>query len=178
MKDLFYMSKMQFIQKVKKKFTHASGASMKYAKRTGLLGNVLVIIFYMLATVYYMGPAALNCSDSIYGFGDSTAGPIWRAGIEPAQPIFGGYETVTNFPEGESLYSPVGYATTAQTIPLRILSKIVGPVCAYNSFNIIGYIFTAMIMFKFIQYLTKRKWVALLAGFALSFTPYVQSKVG
>jgi len=33
-------------------------------------------------------------------------------------------------------------------------------------------------MFAFIMYLTKSRWIALLAGYAVAFTPYVQNKIG
>ncbi len=137
-----------------------------------------VIVTYLLMTASYMGPGFTNCTDSIYGFGDSTAGPIWRNSLEPDQPLLGGYQTLTNYPSGESLYSPIKYATMAQTIMLDVSSDVVGPVCAYNLFNIFGYITTALVMFGFILYLTKSRWIALLSGYAVAFTPYVQSKIG
>lgn len=136
------------------------------------------IAVYIFFTFYYMGPAFTKCTDSIYGFGDSTAGPIWRESIKPAQPLLGGYETATNYPYGESLYSPVGYASLMQTITMNAISKIVGPVCSYNLYNIFGYLTTSLMMFGFVLYLLRSRWIALLAGYAVAFTPYIQSKVG
>lgn len=125
-----------------------------------------------------MGPSVTSCTTTIYGFGDSTAGPIWRGSLKPSQPLFGGYERATNYPHGESLYSPVAYASLVQTVSLTALSKVAGPVCAYNIYNFAGYITTAILMFAFIWYLIKSRWIALLAGYAVAFTPYVQSKIG
>ncbi|MEO8911697.1 MAG: hypothetical protein ABI303_01835 [Candidatus Saccharimonas sp.] len=147
-----------------------------YLKKNWFL--FFAVAIYIFFSAYYMGPGFTNCADSIYGFGDSTAGPIWRNSLKPEQPLFGGYETSTNYPYGESLYSPVGFAASVQTVSMNIGSKVVGPMCAYNLYNIAGYIITAMVMFLFILYLTKNRWIALIAGYAVSFTPYVQSKVG
>lgn len=140
--------------------------------------SFFAVVVFLFFTFYYMGPGFSDCKNSIYGFGDSTAGPIWRNSLQPEQPLFGGPETKTNYPYGESLYSPVGFAASVQTVSMWLASKVVGPVCAYNVYNIVGYVFTAVIMYLFILYLTKNKWIALLAGYAVSFTPYVQSKIG
>ncbi len=137
-----------------------------------------VIVVYSFFILFYMGPITWNCGDSLSGIGDSTGGPIWRSSMEPEQPLLGGPQKQTNYPFGESLYSPVGYASIAQTLTIRGLDKVVGPVCAYNSFNIISYFATALVMFAFLLYLLKSRWVALLGGYAVSFTPYIQSKIG
>lgn len=136
------------------------------------------VLIYIFFTVFYMGPAFYKCNDSLYGFGDSTAGPIWKESLEPDLPVLGGYENATNYPKGESLYSPVNYASLVQSIAIKGMSAAVGPVCAYNLYNIFGYLATALMMFAFILYLTRSRWIALLAGYAVAFTPYVQSKIG
>lgn len=136
------------------------------------------LIVYVFFSAYYMGDGFLKCDQAIYGFGDSTAGPIWRNSLEPDQPPFGGYTDRTNYPIGENLYSPVNFVASVQAITMDIGTEIVGPVCAYNMYNIVGYVFTAMAMFGFVLYLTRNRWVALLSGYAFSFAPYVQGKIG
>lgn len=140
--------------------------------------SVFAIIVYLIFTASYIGPGFYNCTDSIFGFGDSTAGPIWKNSLKPDQPVLGGYVNSTNYPQGESIYSPVAYASLIQSVATTGLSKITNPVCAYNIYNIVGYVLTALIMFAFAFYLTRNRWIALIAGYAVSFTPYVQSKVG
>ncbi len=157
-------------------FLEVRDSSLKYAKKHWFIFVVLAV--YVFFTAYYMGPGFSKCTDSIYGFGDSTAGPIWRNSLKPEQPPFGGYQTSTNYPYGESTYSPVGFIASVQTVSMWAASKVVGPMCAYNLYNITGYVLTALVMFAFIRYLTRNRWIALLAGYAVSFTPYVQSKVG
>lgn len=125
-----------------------------------------------------MGPGFTDCGNSIYGFGDSTAGPIWHNSLQPKQPLFGGEEMKTNYPYGESLYNPVGFAATIQTVAMNTLSKVTNPVCAYNLYNIFGYLTTGIITYLFVVYLTRSRWIAALAGYAVSFSPYVQSKIG
>lgn len=137
-----------------------------------------VVAVYAFFVIFYMGPITWNCGDTLSGIGDSTGGPVWRSSLEPEQPLLGGPENKTNYPYGENLYSPVGYASIAQTLTIRGLDKVVGPVCAYNSFNIISYFATALVMFAFLLYLLKSRWIALLGGYVVAFTPYVQSKIG
>jgi hypothetical protein len=139
---------------------------------------VFAVVVYIFFTFYYMGPAFTKCTDHIYGFGDSTAGPIWRESLKPEQPLLGGPETATNYPYGESLYSPVGYASLVQTVTMNTAAKVVGPVCSYNLYNIFGYLTTSLVMFGFVLYAVRNRWIALLAGYAVAFTPYVQSKIG
>lgn len=142
------------------------------------LSIIIVILSYLFFTVYYMGPSVWNCSDTLTGIGDNTAGPIWRFGLEPDQPILGAYQNKTNFPEGENLNSPINVSTLIQSSVFWAGSKAVGPVCTYNLVNILGYMSTALTMFLFIRYLTKKSWIAWLAGYAVAFTPYFQSKIG
>ena len=142
------------------------------------LALILVIISYVFFIFLYMGPSVWGCGSTLTGIGDNTGGPIWRTSIKPQQPLMGGYEKMTNFPFGENLYSPVGYASVAQTVTVRAVGAVVGPVCAYNTLNMLGYLSTAIIMFAFILYLVKSRWIAWLAGYAVAFTPYVQSKIG
>ncbi len=160
---------------MKKLMCVARGVCMYLYRNWFPLFALLVYVFF---TAYYMGPGLTKCNDSIYGFGDSTAGPIWQNSLKPEQPPFGGFETKTNYPYGESLYSPVRYASTVQTLSMNAASRVIGPVCSYNMYNVVGAIITALAMYGFILYITRNKWVALLAGYAVAFTPYIQSKVG
>ena len=149
---------------------------LEFCKKNGFI--FFAVFIYIFFCWYYMGPGFSDCSHSLYGFGDSTAGPIWKNSMRPEQPLFGGPETRTNYPYGESLYSPVGFAASVQTVSMSAASKLVGPVCAYNLYNIVGYITTAIVAFMFVLYITRNRWVSLLAGYAFSYTPYVQSKIG
>lgn len=124
-----------------------------------------------------MGPVVSDIRGTLYGFGDNTAGPIWRNTVSPGSP-FGGFEYETNFPDGENLYSPVGFSSALQSIPLWGMSQLFSPIVAYNLFNIAGFMFTALVMYGFILYITKSRWIAWLAGFAASFAPYYQVKIG
>lgn len=137
----------------------------------------LVVVSYLGLSFFYMGPVIGDISGSLYGFGDNTAGPVWRNTVSPSNPL-GGFEDKTNFPDGENLYSPVGFSGTLQALPLWTLSRTFSPVTAYNLFNIAGFVSTALIMYGFIMYITKNRWIAWLAGFAVSYAPYYQVKIG
>ena len=63
-----------------------------------------------------MTPQLLHCQTVVYGFGDSTGGPIWRFSVDPSNPLWG-FEHVTNYPYGESLSSPVNWISATSQMP-------------------------------------------------------------
>ena len=138
----------------------------------------LVVLSYLFFTVFYMGPSVWKCNDTLYGFGDNTAGPVWKFGLEPTQAPLGSFENATNYPVGENLYSPTNYSLSGQSLMIWGSSKMLGPVCGYNSINIAGFVLSALVMFGFIYAITKNKWIAWLSGYAVSFSPYYQMKIG
>lgn len=139
--------------------------------------TLIVVLLFTLATAYYMTPEVLHISHTTYGFGDNTAGPIWRNSL-PNQSLLGGFEQATNYPFGENIYTPVGYSLILQTLPIWLLSKLFGPIAGYNIFNMIGFIVSALVMYGFIYRVTRKRSIATLAGYAVSFTPYFQVKIG
>lgn len=136
------------------------------------------VAVYGFFTLYYMGPSVTSCSDTVYGFGDNTAGPIWRGMLANDQGLLGGSTSYTNYPYGDDTTSPVGATLIIQTILIRGLQWVAGPVCGYNLMNILGFMASALVMFGFIYWITKNRWVSLFAGYAVAFTPYYQMKVG
>ena len=141
------------------------------------LPHLLAVLSFVLVTAYYMTPQVLHCQTTVYGFGDSTAGVIWRNGVSSDNPLWGP-EQVTNYPYGEDLSSPVNYISVLHFTLYWVLAKIAGPICGFNLLNFIGFVATAAAMYGFIHWLTHKKSIAWLAGFAVSFSPYFQNKVG
>lgn len=135
------------------------------------------IAVYLFATVYYMGPSIASCDSVTYGFGDNTAGPIWRSTL-PNQGLLGGVTGVTNAPYGDNLESPIAFSLVLQTLLIKGLQAIGGPVCGYNLVNAASFMVSALVMYGFIYALLRRRWIALFAGYAVAFTPYYQMKVG
>jgi hypothetical protein len=125
-----------------------------------------------------MGPSVTSCSTTTYGFGDNTAGPIWRATRPEGQGILGSFTKTTNAPFGDNLFSPVGVSYIIQPVMFKATMAVAGPVCGYNIVNMLGFFLSALTMFGFIYVLTRKKWIALFAGYATSFTPYYQVKIG
>jgi hypothetical protein len=141
------------------------------------LPHLLAVLSFVLVTAYYMTPQALHCQTTVYGFGDNTAGLIWRNGVSSNNPLWGP-ENVTNYPYGEDLSSPVNYIAVLHFSLYWVLAKIAGPICGFNLLNFIGFVATAAVMYGFIYWLTHKKSIAWLAGFAVSFSPYFQNQVG
>lgn len=147
-----------------------------FEARTKLV-YVLVALSYLLLTVYYMTPSLTHCTSEVYGFGDNTGGVIWRHQVSPSSPLWG-FEKVTNYPFGEHLDNPINYSGTLQYTWYWTLAKVGGAICGFNMFNAIGFVSAATVMYAFVYKLTRRRSIAWLAGYAVSFTPYFQYKVG
>lgn len=136
------------------------------------------ILVYGFFTFYYLGPSILSCATTVYGFGDNTAGPIWQASLPEKQGPIGSYTAMTNAPYGDNLENPIAYSLVAQTVLIQGLTTVAGPVCGYNIANMLGFMLSALVMFGFILAVTRKRWIALLAGYAVSFAPYYQLKIG
>lgn len=148
----------------------------KYLRKNWFI--FFAILSYVGFTAYYMGPSITSCSDTVYGFGDNTAGPIWRASLLKDQGLIGARSEITNAPYGDDLENPVGYSLVLQTLLIKGAQALGGPICGYNLVNILGFVASALVMFGFVYSLTRRRWIALFAGYAVAFTPYYQMKVG
>jgi hypothetical protein len=139
---------------------------------------IVAILGYLLIAAYYMGPSITACRDTVYGFGDNTAGPIWKFSLPGNQSPLGNHENFTNFPFGESLGGPVGYSLLFQSDVLWFFAKLAGAVCGYNLVNLLGFVSSALVMCGFIYWLTRKRSIAFLSGFAVTFAPYYQFQVG
>jgi hypothetical protein len=139
---------------------------------------IFAIVSFIAITAYYMGPSVTRCTDTVYGYGDNTSGPIWKYGLPGAQSPLGHFENYTNYPYGENLYSPVNYSGLLQSTTLWAFAKVAGPVCGYNLVNFFGFVSAALVMCGFVYWLLRRRWIAWLSGFVVSFAPYFQYKVG
>ncbi len=137
---------------------------------------LLATVFYAIAAFWYMRPALTSCSNTVLSMGDSTAGPIWLNSVTNHSLIWG-FTNATNFPIGENLWQPVHWSSILLYTFYWVLSHVFGSICSYNILNFVGFVGSAVVMFAFIKWLTRNNWVALLAGFALSFAPYFQTKV-
>jgi hypothetical protein len=57
-------------------------------------------------------------------------------------------------------------------------AKLAGPICGFNLLTSLGLVFSALCVFWLVKSITHRFSVALLAGYAATFTPYLQYKIG
>lgn len=153
-----------------------SKRAMSYAAKHWFVYFALVV--YCFFVCYYMGPSVTSCATTVYGFGDNTAGPIWQASLPEKQGLIGSYTSMTNAPYGDNLENPIGYSLVAQSVLIKSITAAAGPVCGYNLANMLGFVLSAMVMFGFVFSITRRRWIALLAGYAASFAPYFQLKIG
>lgn len=138
---------------------------------------IAFFIFSACASFFYLGNSALNCTNTLAtGPGDQTSGLIWLTSVVNA-PLWGPTD-VSNAPYGENLRTPVFVTGALQYVVYWFVSLFVGPVCGYNLYTALGFVFSAMVLFLFVKSITKRNDVAIFAGFAATFTPYLQIKTG
>ncbi len=149
------------------------------AQHRTLVQFAAAFIVYGLLTLFYMGGAATNCTQSLLSFpGDNTAGLIAMFSIDHHDPWFG-YTHVYSYPYGEALGQPTHITAQTLFVPFWFLAKLFGPVCGFNVLTIIGFMSAALTMFAFMRWLLGGRFaVPLLAGFAVAFTPYLQIKTG
>lgn len=158
---------------MRNRFTRLRAWARRYPWWVGLGGAVIV---YALCSLYYFSGIIVNCSDALLsGPGDQTAGLIWLNSIDPNH-VFWGFTHITNYPFGEQLTSPVHASGALEYTLYFVLAKLAGSVCGFNLLNLLGFIGSALVMYGFIYWLTRRPWIALVAGYAVSFTPYLQIK--
>ncbi|HET8671872.1 MAG TPA: hypothetical protein VFM05_15000, partial [Candidatus Saccharimonadales bacterium] len=136
-------------------------------------------IVYSLLSLFYMGGAITDCSESLLTFpGDNTAGLIALFTVDSHDPWFG-YTYYFSYPYGELIGQPTHITAQVLFVPFWILAKLLGPVCGFNLLTLMGFLSASLTMFAFIRWLFRGKFlVALLAGFAVAFTPYLQVKTG
>ena len=161
---------LAFLKKVKQWL-----ATSKNQKK--VFTTLLVMLFFILCTVYfYLGKSALSCSDTMAsGPGDQT-GLVWLNTMTQG-PLWG-WSGVSNAPYGENVQSPVHITGVIEYWLFWCFSLFVGPVCGYNLFTTATFIFSAMVVYLFVKSVTRRTDVAVFAGFAATFTPYLQIKTG
>ena len=150
---------------------------MSKENRSKTLWVIGALLFFTVCTVFfYLGKSAAMCSTTLAsGPGDQT-GLIWLNSAVNA-PLWG-VTDVSNAPYGENLQSPTHITGALEYIFFWLASLAVGPICGYNLFTALSLIFSAMVVFFFTRSLTQRSDVAVFAGFAASFTPYLQIKTG
>lgn len=138
---------------------------------------LIVCVIYAVLAVYYMHPVMSMCRTSVISQGDATAGLVARNELVNNNPLWG-FTDKLSFPVGDNLYHPVNWSAPAFYGTYWVFSKVGGAVCGLNLLNFAGYILTASTMFLFVQWLIRNRWIAFMAGYASSFSPYFQSKVG
>jgi hypothetical protein len=140
--------------------------------------TIIAIFFFVFAAIFfYLGNSVLSCNQTLSsGPGDQTSGLIWLNSVVNT-PLWG-FTDVSNAPYGENLQSPVFIMGALQYLFFWFTSLFVGPVCGYNLYTLIGFLFSSLVVFFYVKKITGRYDVALFAGFAAAFTPYLQIKTG
>ena len=142
-----------------------------------ILAITAAFIFFSITTAFfYAGKSSFDCGGMLASGPGDQIGLVWLNTMTEG-PLWG-WSSISNAPYGENVQSPVHITGVIEYGLFWLFSLAAGPVCGYNLFTSFSLIFSAMIVFLFTRWLTKRTDVSLLAGFAATFTPYLMIKTG
>lgn len=137
----------------------------------------MALFFYLAMLLLYMQPILGRCSTALLASPGDQSALTWLYTASPDKPLWG-YTSWTNAPTGENLNQPLYITGALIYLPIWALTKIVSPICAYNIATSVGFLFTAMIMFGFVMWLTRKRNPigAIIAGYVIAYNPYVLLK--
>lgn len=135
---------------------------------------------YLALTVLHLGPQPVTeCGGTLYGGpGDSTAGMIWLLwNYDELDALpFEARTPLVDAPDGGELWRPIFATSLVVMLPAWGAAQIVGPVCAWNTLVIAGFVASASAMCGFVCWLTRHRGAAFVAGYAFAFTPFALRK--
>jgi hypothetical protein len=142
---------------------------------------LLAVVCSSAATVYFAKPAVTSCTTKTLGAaGDGTAGGVWTAWAfqqEGGLPFHASTDLTGGEP-GDGFWKSDWWT---QSIPLLTTwgySNVTNDVCAYNLTMLSGFVLSACAMAVLSYWLTRRRFIAVLAGLAFAFSPFAQIKAG
>ena len=136
--------------------------------------RVLVPLYFVLVTVAFTWPAALNLSSSVVGdLGDNLhfawlMGWFDQALLQDLRWPF--FAPQLNYPEGWDL-------ARSETTPLLAVlgipfTRIGGPLFAYNVVALATFVLTGWMEYAWVKKLTQNRLAALLSGTLFAFLPF------
>ena len=75
-------------------------------------------------------------------------------------------------PQGRAFFLFDFMRSLVELLPQWVATNIFGPVCSYNLLIYIGFVLDGMAVFGMVWWLTRRPFVAFIAGYASSFIPF------
>lgn len=134
--------------------------------------------YLLLVGILFQPVITSGCNETYLGGPGDQSAFAWLYEASPNSPPLWGPTAWTNAPYGENLSEPFYITGLSQYTSVWLMEKVIGPTCAFNVYASFGYIFTAVVTFFFILWLTMRKsyFVAWLGGYLVAFSPYLQVK--
>lgn len=133
---------------------------------------LLVLSLFFLMSALYMGKSFTNFGSTVLGkAGDHTAGIMYVNFTHSGRP-WPGFTQLTNYPYGENLRIPISATTQGQLLTHWFFAKATNLVAGWNLMVLIGYMSNALIMYCFIRWLLKNRWIAFFGAIAVTFNPY------
>jgi hypothetical protein len=135
---------------------------------------IAVVCFFILLTILFTWPLALNFGTFINASTEDSFHELWYLAFGSSSvygPFFTFYTNSIQYPTGAGLYFQV--VSPFNTSFFLVLSKFFGDIVAFNTLYMFTFVASATTMYIFVQYLTKNKYAALVAGMDQSSQHYV-----
>jgi len=137
-----------------------------------------IVVYVSLIAIELRGITS-NCNRRTVGqFGDAF-GTMWANWVQTKQSLPPWHESTdfVSFPSGEAFWTFDWWTSAIIRLPLQLFSRILGPICGYNTMVALGFLFSSLSMFLLVYWLTKKSYISILAGVMFGFGPYMQSKM-
>ena len=137
---------------------------------------LIASVFFLLTSWFFMGPALSSCTTTVLGGpSDATAGLGWLQFSDNHDPWWS-HSSITNYPAGESLWQPTYISGQAVYLLFWLAGVFTNQICSLNIVVLIGYMTSALAMYGFVRWLTRRPSIGIVAGVAAAYVPYFQMK--
>ena len=130
---------------------------------------------YLFVTAIAMWPALSDLSNTIMGSfqpSDATNGGVWTAWQMQVLPPFATHTPWVAAPQGTSLWDATWITKLDWILPQWLLVELVGPVGSWTLALAIGFVLDGLAMFGMVRWLTRRDWIAFVAGLLYAFSPF------
>lgn len=153
--------------------------SLLTPRRRMLPSLSLTTVTLSALAILYMNDAALNCASVVRGApGDGTTGGVWLNWLwnETNGGPFTNTQYLTGAGRGDALWQPLFIVNSFWSVPMHIISSLLGPVCSYNIVIIAGYISTGLGMWFLAYYLSQNSISAFFSSLVFAYSGYTQVK--
>jgi hypothetical protein len=136
---------------------------------------LLATVAYFAATAVAMWPALSDLSNTIMSIGapsTPTTTGTWPALVFPVLPAFATHIPLMPGSNGFPGWEAAWTADLGWMLPERLLAVLAGAPGAWTLALAFGFVADGLAMFGLVRWLTRRDWIAFVAGLLYAFSPF------